>query len=270
MTSLSLLRKRFPQIEVMDKNKECYLDSASTTLKLDLAIKTLSDFYNNSVANVHRGEHGLSLEATNRYEKARQKVAQFLNASSPDEIIFTRGTTEGINLLSFSLKESLKKGDEIIVSEMEHHSNFLPWQNLAKRKDLKLKVIKVTKKGELDLSHFESLLSEKTKILALSHVSNVTGGINPLKEIIKRAKKKEALIVIDAAQSASFLNLDVKDLDVDFLVFSGHKVFSPSGIGVLYGKKDLLDKTSSLAKRRRNYLQSESQRDRLCKHSSKI
>ena len=137
MLSLSSLRKRFPQVQNMDKKGECYLDSASTTLKLDLVSKTLSDFYNNSVANVHRGEHDLSLEATNRYEKARETVSQFLNASSPEEIIFTRGTTESLNLLSYSLGEDLKKGDEIVVSEMEHHSNFLPWQDLALKKELK-------------------------------------------------------------------------------------------------------------------------------------
>ena len=250
------LRQRFPQIIFMDQQGESYLDSASTTLKMDLAIEALKKFYETSVSNVHRGEHHLSLKATEQYEKARAITADFIGAKE-DEIVFTRNTTEGLNFLAESLSGFLKEGDEILITEMEHHSNFLPWQNLASRLNLKLQIVPVTETAELDLIAFEKLLNSKTKILALTHVSNVTGVINPLNKIIPLARKTSAFIILDSAQSVSCLPLNVKEIDCDFLVFSGHKIFSPSGIGALYGKKSLLEKISTLSKRRWNYFKSD-------------
>lgn len=238
------LRKRFPQTIFMDSKGESYLDSASTTLKMDLVFDVLKEFYEKGVSNVHRGEHHLSLKATERYEQARSVVADFLKADDPSEIVFTRNSTEGLNFLAETLSERLSPGDEILVSEMEHHSNFLPWQALAQKLNVKLRVAPVTEDGALNIEAFKDLLSSKTKILSLTHVSNVTGFINPLEEIIPLARKTPAIVIIDAAQSVSFLPIDVKKMDCDFLVFSGHKIFSPSGIGVLYGKKSYLEKLS--------------------------
>ncbi|MCZ0931536.1 MAG: cysteine desulfurase [Oligoflexia bacterium] len=235
------LRNRFPQIAFMDQNGESYLDSASTSLKMDIVINTLTEFYKTSVSNVHRGEHHLSLKATEQYEKARAVTADFIGAQE-DEIIFTRNTTEGLNFLAESLSGFLKEGDEILITEMEHHSNFLPWQNLARRFNLKLQIAPVTEQGELDLPAFDKLLNSKTKILALTHISNVTGVVNPLDRIIPLARKTPAFIIVDSAQSVSCLPLNAQKMDCDFLVFSGHKIFAPSGIGALYGKKSLLEK----------------------------
>ena len=243
-TLIKDLRQRFPQAIFMESRGESYLDSASSSLKMDLVSSVLKDFYEKEVSNVHRGEHHLSLKATERYEQSRSVVADFLGASDPSEIVFTRNTTEGLNFLAETLSEYLNPEDEILVTEMEHHSNFLPWQNLAQKLNLKFKVAPVDKEGTLDLPAFKKLLTEKTKILSLTHVSNVTGVINPLEEIIPLARKTKAFVIIDAAQSVSFLPIDVKKMDCDFLVFSGHKIFSPSGIGVLYGKKSLLEKLS--------------------------
>ena len=240
MISFQEVRKLFPQIAYLDKNKECYLDSASTTLKLKCTIDTLVRFYEQEVSNVHRGDHHLSLEVTRKYERAREVVSQFLNASFPEEIIFTRNTTEGINFLAFALGNQLKEGDEVLITEMEHHSNFLPWQQLAQRIKIKIKVIPVNSEGELDLTTFDSLLTPNTKIFSITHISNATGIINPIEALIKKAKEKNIITIVDAAQSVSVLDIDVQKLDCDFLVFSGHKIFSPSGIGVLYGKKDRL------------------------------
>ena len=240
--SIKDLRKRFPQVAFMDSQGESYLDSASTSLKMDLVQDVLKKVYETGVSNVHRGEHHLSLKATKQYEQARSLAADFLGAEDSSEIIFTRGTTEGLNFLAETLNGFIKPEDEILVSEMEHHSNFLPWQNLAQKGNIKLKIAPVTQEGALDLPALKKLLNSKTKILSLTHVSNVTGVINPLEEIIPLARKTPALVIIDAAQSASFLPLDVKKMDCDFLVFSGHKVFSPSGIGILYGKKSWLEK----------------------------
>ena len=235
------LRKRFPQIVFMDENEESYLDSASTSLKIDVGLEVMKNFYDTSVSNVHRGEHHLSLKATEKYEQAREQTAQFLGADSK-EIIFTRNTTESLNLLAQSLSGFLNPEDEILVSQMEHHSNFLPWQSLAKKKNLKLKIAPVDKEGVLDLKAFEQLLQPQTKIVALTHVSNVTGVLNPIDQLLSLVRKKtKAYFILDSAQSVSCQKIDVKKLDCDFLVFSGHKIFAPSGIGVLYGKKNLLD-----------------------------
>ena len=240
--SIKDLRKRFPQVAFMDSQGEIYLDSASTSLKLDLVGKCLKEFYETEVSNVHRGEHHLSLKVTEKYEQARSTVAHFLGAAHPSEIVFTRSSTEGLNFLAETLASGLQAGDEIVVSEMEHHSNFLPWQSLAQHLNLKFQVAPVNKEGLLDLSAFKGLLSQKTRIVSISHVSNVTGVINPVEELISLTRKTPAVFIVDAAQSASLLPIDVQKMDCDFLVFSGHKVFSPSGIGVLYGKKSHLEK----------------------------
>lgn len=235
--SIEDLRKRFPQVAFMDSQGETYLDSASTSLKIDLVWKFLKEFYETGVSNVHRGEHHLSLKVTEKYEQARERLAHFLGANHSSEIVFTRSSTESLNFLASTLAGDLQPEDEIIVSEMEHHSNFLPWQSLSQHLDLKFKVAPVNKEGLLDISAFKKLLSQKTKIVSLNHVSNVTGVINPVEELISLARQTPALVVIDAAQSISILPIDVQKMDCDFLVFSGHKIFSPSGIGVLYGKQ---------------------------------
>lgn len=239
--SIKQIRGCFPQVAYLSREREAYLDSASTSLKLQCGLDTLQHFYEREVSNVHRGDHHLSLKVVKKYEQARESAARFLNADSAEEIVFTRGTTEALNLLAFTLGENLKEGDEILVTEMEHHSNFLPWQALAWRKNLKLKVVPVTEKGELDINSFESLLTPHTKIFSMVHVSNALGTINPVQKLLKKAKAQGALTVLDGAQSASFMPIDVRDLGCDFFAFSGHKVFAPSGIGILYGKKPNLD-----------------------------
>ena len=240
--SFENLRKRFPQVAFMDQRGESYLDSASTSLKMDLVWMVLREFYEKEVSNVHRGEHHLSLKATERYEKARDAVANFLGAEHSSEIIFTRSSTEGLNFLAEALSGYLSSGDEILVTEMEHHSNFLPWQALAEKKGLRFKVVPVDSEGGLDMKQLEKLLTPKVKIVSITQVSNVTGVINPLKKIISLARKTKAFVIVDSAQSVSFLSVDVKKMDCDFLVFSGHKIFAPSGIGVLYGKRGILEK----------------------------
>lgn len=242
MVGISDFRKRFPQIKFMDHHKESYLDTASTSLKMDVIFEVLKRFYEREVSNVHRGEHHLSLQATRMYEQARWTVADFLGAEDPSEIVFTRNSTEGLNLLATVLERFVNPEDEILVTEMEHHSNFLPWQNLAQRLNLKFKVAPVDEQGALDLNAFKTSLTPKTKIVSLAHVSNVTGLVNPLEKIIPWVRKTPAVVIVDAAQSVSFLPVDVQKMDCDFLVFSGHKIFAPSGIGVLYGKRSWLEK----------------------------
>ena len=234
------LRKLFPQISFLDSRGEVYLDSAATTLKLGLIFDVLKNFYEKEVSNVHRGEHHLSLQATKKYEEAREETARFLNAESPEEIIFTRGSTEGLNFLAQSLGGSLSEGDEILITELEHHSNMLPWRDLSKKKGCRIRALPVTDDGALDMAALDKFLSPKTKILSFSHVSNVTGAEQPAGEMIQKARACGAWTVVDAAQSAALLRPDVRRLDCDFLVFSGHKAFSPSGIGALYGKKSAL------------------------------
>ena len=236
------LRHRFPQASFLEEKGEVYLDSASTTLKLDFVIEILNRIYKEEVASVHRGTHHLSLKATEDYEQSRETIAQFLNAQNPEEIVFTRSTTEGLNFLASGLKDVLKEGDEILVSEMEHHSNFVPWQRLAKEKGCQFKVISTTPEGLLDLKSFKEQLTERTKILSMVHLSNVLSAINPIEFCIKKAKEKGTITIIDAAQSVSSIGIDVQKLNCDFLVFSGHKLFAPSGIGVLYGRKNELSR----------------------------
>ena len=241
--NIEQIRESFPILsETVHKHKLVYLDNAATTQKPWSVIKKIEEGYTRQNANVHRGVHFLSQMATEAHEDARKTVQNFLGAEHSHEIIFTRGTTESINLVAYSFGETfLKEGDEIIVSEMEHHSNIVPWQLLRTRKNITIKVIPFNEKGELDLSVFESLFSERTRLVAVNHVSNVLGTINPVKEIISIAHSHNVPVLIDGAQSVPHISVNVKDLDVDFYVFSGHKIYGPTGMGVLYGKEKWLD-----------------------------
>jgi cysteine desulfurase/selenocysteine lyase len=240
------LRKDFPILNrKVNGNSLIYFDNAATTQKPRQVIDAIVDYYTNHNGNVHRGVHTLSTEATDLYEKSRETTAKFINAKSPSEVIFVRGTTEAINLVAYSLGcSSLGKGDEVLVSLMEHHSNIVPWEILSKCKGFTLKYAKVHDDGTLDYEDFESKITNKTKICCLSHVSNVTGTINDAKRIAKAAHEKGALMLVDGAQSVPHMKVDVQDLDTDFLAFSGHKMLGPTGIGVLYGKKEILQKMS--------------------------
>jgi cysteine desulfurase/selenocysteine lyase len=219
-----------------------YLDNAATTQKPLSVTQKITDGYLLHNANVHRGVHFLSQDATEAHEHARRRVQQFINAASAEEVIFTRGTTESINLVAFSFGEAfLHEGDEVIVSEMEHHSNIVPWQLLRARKNIVLKVAKINDRGELDMDYFASLLTPRTKLVSIAQVSNVLGTINPVAQIISMAHAQGIPVLVDAAQSIPHLAVDVQALDADFLVFSGHKIYGPTGIGVLYGKKKYLE-----------------------------
>lgn len=242
-THIEQIREDFPILnETVHKHKLVYLDNAATTQKPWSVIKKIEEGYTRQNANVHRGVHFLSQMATEAHEDARKTVQNFLGAEHSHEIIFTRGTTESINLVAYSFGETfLKEGDEVIVSEMEHHSNIVPWQLLRSRKGITIKVIPFNEKGELDLEVYASLFTERTKLVAVNHVSNVLGTINPVKELVKIAHKHGAAILIDGAQSVPHISVNVKDLDADFYVFSGHKIYGPTGMGVLYGKEKYLD-----------------------------
>ena len=229
--------KDFPQI----KNNYIYLDSSATSLKPNSVIKSLNHYYNDLSSNIHRGMYYQAIEATKLYEDTRNVVAGFINAL-PKEIVYTRGTTSSINLVANSYGlNNLKKGDEIITSELEHHSNFLPWQNVAKKTGAKLKFIELNKEGRITIEAFKSVLTERTKIVALTLVSNIMGYINPIKEIIELAHKVNALVLVDGAQAIGHISIDVLDLDCDFFAFSGHKMCGPTGVGILYGKSKILD-----------------------------
>jgi cysteine desulfurase / selenocysteine lyase len=233
------IRKDFPILAREEKGKRLvYLDNAATSQKPRQVIDSLTEFYTQHNANIHRGIHRLSEEATDAYETAREKTAKLIN-SEAEETIFTKGTTESINLLSTILKDRLKSGDEILISELEHHSNIVPWQMLAKERSAKLRFIPVNKQGELQFD--EKLITKKTKIVSVAHISNVLGTVNDIKRIGSAAKDNKSTFIIDAAQSAPHLKLDVKKMDCDFLAFSGHKMMGPTGTGVLYGKKELLE-----------------------------
>lgn len=241
--NIEQIRQDFPILnETVHKHKLVYLDNAATTQKPLSVIKKIEEGYTRQNANVHRGVHFLSQMATEAHEDARKTVQNFLGAEHSHEIIFTRGTTESINLVAYSFGETfLKEGDEIIVSEMEHHSNIVPWQLLRTRKNITIKVIPFNEKGELDLDVYASLFTERTRLVAVNHVSNVLGTINPVKQIIETAHSHNVPVLIDGAQSVPHISVNVKELDVDFYVFSGHKIYGPTGMGVLYGKEKWLD-----------------------------
>lgn len=233
------IRSDFPIFE--DKSL-VYLDSAATTQKPLQVINAISEFYSHSYANVHRGIYNLSIMATEAYHSAREKAQSFINAKDWRSIIFTRGTTESINLVAYSWgRKNLKKNDEILITEMEHHSNIVPWQLIAKDTGAVIKYIPINKNGTLDLNDIDSLISERTKIVSIIYQSNVFGTINPIKTIIEKAKYVGAITLVDAAQNTPHEKVDVQDLDCDFLAFSGHKMLGPTGIGILYGKVEHLE-----------------------------
>ncbi len=218
-----------------------YLDNSATSLTPEPVIGAMNEYYGSYNANVHRSIHTLGERATKEYGDAHKKVADFINAEF-EEVVFTRGTTESLNALAYCLLKDLKEGDEIVLTEMEHHSNLVPWQQLAKEKCVKVRYIRINKEFELDMDHARELINKKTKIVSVTHVSNVLGTINDVKEIGKLAKNVGAVFIVDSAQSIPHLTVDVKEIDCDFLCFSGHKMLGPTGIGVLYGKKKMLEK----------------------------
>ena len=237
------IRRDFPILSSVVRGKPLvYLDNAATTQKPRQVIDALNDYYRRYNSNIHRGLHTLSEQATGAYETARGKIRAFINAASDKEVIFTRGTTEGLNLVAQSYGRSrLAAGDEIIVSEMEHHSNIVPWQLLREQTGAKLKVIPINDAGELMMDEYAKLLSDKTRIVAVAHVSNALGTVNPVAKIAQLAREAGAVVVLDGAQAAPHEKIDVQALDCDFYAFSGHKLFGPTGIGALYGKQALLE-----------------------------
>lgn len=244
MINIEAIRQDFPilQREVYGKPL-IYFDNGATTQKPRCMVEAITEEYYSVNANVHRGVHFLSQQATELHEGSRKTVQQFINARSTNEIIFTRGTTESINLLAFSFGEAFcKEGDEIIISVMEHHSNIVPWQMLAARKGITIKVVPINEKGELIMEEYKSFFSERTKLVSIAHVSNVLGTINPVKEMIAFAHEHNVPVLVDGAQSVPHMKVDVQDLDADFYAFSGHKIYGPTGVGVLYGKEEWLDK----------------------------
>ena len=239
------VRKDFPILSREIEGKPLvYLDNAATSQKPESVINAISDYYSNFNANIHRGVYSISIKASEAYENAKIKVKEFINAGSEREIVFTRGATEAINLIAYSYGlENVNAGDEIIISEMEHHANIVPWQVLCEKKNAVLKVIPVNNNGELLIDEYKKLLSEKTKIVAVCQISNTLGTINPVKEIVRLAKEKnkDIAVVIDGAQAIHHTNVDVREMGADFYVFSSHKMYGPMGIGVLYGRAELLE-----------------------------
>ncbi|MGN1328019.1 MAG: aminotransferase class V-fold PLP-dependent enzyme [Clostridia bacterium] len=234
------IKKDFPILQ----NKDIvYLDSGATTQKPIQVIKSIQDYYENENANPHRGAYSLSIEATEVYENTRSKVAKFINAKHPEEIIFSKNATESLNLLAYSYGlNNLKKDDEVVISIMEHHSNLVPWQKVTKQTQSNLKYMYINGEFEITDEEIETKITAKTKIVAITHISNVTGTINNINKIIKQAHKMGAIVIVDASQSIAHIKIDVQALDCDFLVFSGHKMLAPLGIGVLYGKREILNK----------------------------
>lgn len=241
--NIDYIRSLFPVLhQEVNGRPLIYFDNAATTQKPLTVIEALSDYYKKDNSNIHRGAHTLADRATRYYENTRSLLHTFLNTKEIEEIIFTKGTTEGINLIASTFgKKFIKEDDEIIISTMEHHANIVPWQMLCEEKGAKLKIIPISEEGELDMDAFEAMLSSKTKLVSIVHVSNTLGTINPVEEIIKKSHAFGAKVLLDAAQSASHLEIDVQILDCDFLVFSAHKLFGPTGLGVLYGKREILD-----------------------------
>ena len=241
---LDKIRSEFPILNRKVHGQDLiYFDNAASSQKPLRVVKAIEDYYLNEHSNVHRGVHTLSQIATAKFEEAREVLRQFLKAKASKEIIFTKGTTEGINLVAYGISHSLlSKGDEILISEMEHHSNIVPWQIAAEYSGAKLVVCNVLEDGSLDMVDFDNKLSEKTKIVSIVHISNTLGTINPVKEICRKARLKGALTLVDGAQSAPHLDINVRDIDCDFYAVSGHKMYGPTGIGVLYGKEEALEK----------------------------
>lgn len=235
------IRKDFP----IFNDDIIYLDSGATSQRPKQVIEKINEFYERANANPHRGSYKLSIEATEAYEGSRRKVAEFINAKYHEEVIFTKNATEALNLVAYSYgMDNIKQDDEILISIMEHHSNLVPWQKVAKKNQAKLKYMYINDNFELDKQEIQNKITKNTKIVGITHVSNVLGTINPVKDIIDIAHKNGAVVILDASQSIPHMKIDVQDLDADFVVFSGHKMLAPLGIGVLYGKKDILDKMS--------------------------
>jgi len=240
--NIDLIRKDFPILDAkVNGHNLIYLDNAATSQTPNCVIDSISDYYKNLNSNIHRGVHFLSQKATEKYENTRKKFKEHLNANSTKEIIFTSGTTHSINLVANGFINSLKLGDEIIVSQLEHHSNIVPWQMLCEKTGAVMKVIPMNNLGELDLSAFEKLLSDKTKVVFVNHVSNALGTVNPIETIIEKAHQHDAKVLIDGAQAVPHFHVDVKKLDVDFYVCSAHKICGPTGVGILYGKQEILE-----------------------------
>lgn len=239
---LEKIRAEFPILgRKVNGRTMVYLDNAATSQTPESVVRGIVDAYTNVKANVHRGVHTLSQEATAAMEATRERVRCFVNAESTDEIIFTRGTTEAINLVASSFGELLQPGDEIILTVMEHHSNIVPWQLMAARRGVEIKVVPILPDGSLDMEVYESLFSERTRLVAVCHVSNVLGTVNPVREMARTAHARGARILIDGAQAAPHMKIDVRDLDADFYAFSAHKMYGPTGVGILYGRRKLLE-----------------------------
>lgn len=248
MKKTSDLRKDFPLLETkMNDQPLTYLDSAATSQKPKQVIDEIADYYNKYNSNIHRGVYNLAVETTDKYENVRHKVANFINAYRDEEVLFTKGTTQSLNWIAQGyVRYNLHEGDEIVTTYMEHHSNIVPWQAIAQEKNLKVKYITLTEEGKLDLDDLKQKVTDKTKIVAVTHVSNVLGTINPIKEIAAIVHQSNAILVVDGAQSVPHLPVDMQDLEADFYVFSGHKMLGPTGIGVLWGKYELLEKMHPL------------------------
>ena len=240
--SIEKIRAQFPILErSVNGKKLVYFDNGATSQKPQCVIDEINTYYSFENANIHRGVHFLSQEATTKYEQARETIQQYIHAKESCEVLFTKGTTDSINLVASSFGETLQKGDEILLSYMEHHSNIVPWQMLCERKGLVLKVIPIHNTGELNLEVFDNLLTEKTKLLSITHVSNTLGTINPVNYLIEKAHSVGAKVLLDGAQSIQHFPINVQELNCDFFAFSGHKVFGPTGVGILYGKKEILE-----------------------------
>jgi cysteine desulfurase/selenocysteine lyase len=241
MFDIAQIRKQFPILNSNQTDKPLvYLDNAATTHKPKVVIDRLTQFYSKENSNIHRGIYELAFNATRHYELARQTVSNFINARSPDEIVFCRGTTEALNMITQGLRSQLRPEDEILVTAMEHHANYVPWQTVCKQSGARFRVAPVKPDGSLDLDQLQNMISSKTKVFAVTHISNTLGTINPLSKIVEMAHKKGALVVVDGAQSIAFDSINIQEIGCDFFAFSGHKAFGPMGVGVLYGKMEHL------------------------------
>jgi cysteine desulfurase/selenocysteine lyase len=237
------IREQFPALRRLIYGKNLiYFDNGATSQKPQMVLDAINMYYSKDNANIHRGVHYMSQKATTGFEDARQIIQKYINANKSEEIIFTKGTTDSINLVAFSFGQLLNAGDEVIISAMEHHSNIVPWQMMCERRGCILKIAPINKKGELIMADYEALLNSKTKLVSITHISNTLGTINPIKEITQKAHAVGAKVLIDGAQSIQHMKIDVKDIDCDFFAFSSHKVFGPTGVGVLYGKEAILEK----------------------------